>query len=75
MSGAASAQAAQSERLNHLDMRVSPFVVCLVVAVGANGKINTITATAFVDAIVLTNAGLKQHVSIFSGGTISRVKI
>jgi len=42
--------------------------------VGANGEIDTTTATAPVEAIVLTNAGLMGDVSL-AGTKISRLKI
>ncbi|MEM5338223.1 BPSL1445 family SYLF domain-containing lipoprotein [Paraburkholderia azotifigens] len=42
--------------------------------VGANGEIDTTTATAPVEAIVLTNAGLMGDVSL-SGTKVSRLKI
>jgi lipid-binding SYLF domain-containing protein len=42
--------------------------------VGANGAIDTTTATAPVNAIVLTNAGLMGDVSL-SGTKVSRLKI
>ena len=42
--------------------------------VGANGQIDTTTATAPVQAIVMTNAGLMGDVSL-SGAKISRLKI
>ncbi|MPW18163.1 hypothetical protein GCT13_14855 [Paraburkholderia sp. CNPSo 3157] len=42
--------------------------------VGANGAIDTTTATAPVEAIVLTNAGLMGDVSL-SGTKVSRLKI
>jgi len=42
--------------------------------VGANGEIDTTTATASVEAIVLTNAGLMGDVSL-SGTKVSRLKI
>ncbi len=45
-----------------------------LVKVGANGQIDTTTATAPVQAIVMTNAGLMGDVSL-SGTKISRLKI
>lgn len=45
-----------------------------LVKVGANGQIDTTTATAPVQAIVITNAGLMGDVSL-SGAKISRLKI
>ena len=45
-----------------------------LVKVGANGQIDTTTATAPVQAIVMTNAGLMGDVSL-SGAKISRLKI
>ncbi|HWT35479.1 MAG TPA: YSC84-related protein [Paraburkholderia sp.] len=42
--------------------------------VGANGEIDTTTATAPVEAIVMTNAGLMGDVSL-SGTKVSRLKI
>lgn len=45
-----------------------------LVKVGANGQIDTTTATAPVQAIVLTNAGLMGDVSL-SGTKVSRLKI
>ncbi|HEY2400138.1 MAG TPA: YSC84-related protein [Steroidobacteraceae bacterium] len=42
--------------------------------IGANGAIDTTTATAPVNAIVLTNAGLMGDVSL-SGTKVSRLKI
>nr|WP_168788691.1 hypothetical protein [Paraburkholderia aromaticivorans] len=42
--------------------------------IGANGSLDTITATAPVNAIVLTNAGLMGDVSL-SGTKVSRLKI
>ncbi|HEY1214308.1 MAG TPA: YSC84-related protein [Bryobacteraceae bacterium] len=42
--------------------------------VGANGEIDTTTATAPVEAIVLTNAGLMGDVSL-AGTKVSRLKI
>ncbi|SAK96999.1 lipoprotein [Caballeronia temeraria] len=42
--------------------------------VGANGEIDTTTATAPVEAIVLTNAGLMGDVSL-SGTKVSRLKV
>jgi lipid-binding SYLF domain-containing protein len=45
-----------------------------LVKVGANGVIDTNTATAPVEAFVLTNAGLMGDVSL-SGTKVSRLKI
>ncbi|MFM0513167.1 BPSL1445 family SYLF domain-containing lipoprotein [Paraburkholderia sp. RL17-373-BIF-A] len=45
-----------------------------VLKVGANGSIDTTTATSPVNAIVLTNAGLMGDVSL-SGTKVSRLKI
>jgi lipid-binding SYLF domain-containing protein len=45
-----------------------------LIKVGANGTIDTTTATAPVDAIVLTNGGLMADVSL-SGTKVSRLKI
>ncbi|WP_188131012.1 BPSL1445 family SYLF domain-containing lipoprotein [Paraburkholderia panacisoli] len=45
-----------------------------LVTVGANGQIDTTTATAPVQAIVMTNAGLMGDVSL-SGTKVSRLKI
>ncbi|HKR45378.1 MAG TPA: YSC84-related protein [Paraburkholderia sp.] len=45
-----------------------------LVKVGANGQIDTTTATAPVQAIVMTNAGLMGDVSL-SGAKVSRLKI
>ena len=45
-----------------------------LVKVGANGQIDTTTATAPVQAIVMTNAGLMGDVSL-SGTKVSRLKI
>jgi lipid-binding SYLF domain-containing protein len=45
-----------------------------LVKVGANGTIDTTTATAPVEAFVLTNAGLMANVSI-DGTKVSRLKI
>jgi lipid-binding SYLF domain-containing protein len=44
------------------------------VKVGANGAIDTTTATAPVEVIVLTNAGLMGDVSL-SGTKVSRLSI
>jgi len=45
-----------------------------LLTVGANGQIDTTTATAPVQAIVMTNAGLMGDVSL-SGAKVSRLKI